>query len=720
MSHALPDEIRYYLAPNDQQQLLAILAEVAPSLHASLLRCVHAAVAFDARPLAALLPLLGPTLRVLPSTNHRMLLERIASLAQAFPSVVVPLFRSLGRVYDEVGEERALQWIATGEEIARRGPDAGAAFFALKSRTSVLTLRGVLPHVYLSDVQGVLLKYLHMLSGAAIGLSEIEHLSFPPPLASGEGEVAPLPFCIQRFSTYEENFRLYRVLVAHQIGRVEFGTYTCIPSRFWEALAPFLAELIRAETVPPDDLISYFPLFPRPDLMQQLFLRIEGKRIAARLGSRYPGLRADLSWAESLTEFVLPEILAVLAHIPETTWTNLYRSGSSSDALLLATKLYAQFLQQEQPFISQAREFRPEDFENLEPGEMGFLTGVDLGKGSSSTTDSPEALAARRRRALTTADLRYVYDEWDFEIEDYRPHWCEVREFSLPGDDGAFFSKTVAKYAELIPHIKREFQRLRPRMYRQEKGLEDGEEIDLNAVVAAHVDRRNGASASTKLYMARQLTERDVAVLFLLDLSASTATRLHAPHAPEASPDKLEGPRVIDLIKEAVVLLSVSLAEIGDAYAIYGFSSNGRHNVEVYPAKTFAESLSHEVQGRIGALTSQGSTRMGAAVRHATRRLKAIASRAKLLVVLSDGYPEDEDYGKPVVPPLYGLRDTLVAFREAERSGILSFCLTVDKGGRDYLREMCPPSRYMVIEDIMALPTELPKIYQRYIWSQVH
>jgi nitric oxide reductase NorD protein len=716
MSHALPEEIRYYLAPHAQQQLIAILTELAPSSHALLLRCVHAAAVFDARPLAALLPLLGPTLRVLPPTNHRMLFERIASLAQAFPAVVVPLFRSLGRVYDEVGEERALEWIATGEEIARRGPDAGAAFFALKSRTSLLTLRGVLPHVYLSDVQGVLLKYLHMLSGAAIGLSETEHLSFPPPLASGEGEVAPLPFCIQRFSTYEENFRLYRVLVAHQIGRVEFGTYTCIPSRFWGALAPFLAELIRAETVPPDDLLSYFPLFPRPDLIRQLFLCIEGKRIAARLGSCYPGLQADLSWAESLTEFVPAEILAVLSYISDVTWTNLHSSGSSSDSLLLATKLYAQFLQQEKPLLSQAREFRPEDFENLEPGEMGFLTGVDLGKGSSATAESTEALAARRRRALTTADLRYVYDEWDFEIEDYRPHWCEVREFPLQGDEGAFFSKTVTRYADLIPHIKREFQRLRPRMYRQEKGLEDGEEIDLNAVVAAHVDRRNGVSASTKLYMAKQLTQRDVAVLFLLDLSASTATRLNTA----ASPDKQEGPRVIDLIKEAIVLLSVSLEEIGDAYAIYGFSSNGRHNVEVYPTKTFAESLSHEVQGRIGALTSQGSTRMGAAVRHATRRLKAIASRAKLLVVVSDGYPEDEEYGKPVVPPTYGLRDTLVAFREAERSGILSFCLTVDKGGRDYLREMCPSSRYMVIEDIMTLPTELPKIYQRYIWSQVH
>jgi nitric oxide reductase NorD protein len=226
-------------------------------------------------------------------------------------------------------------------------------------------------------------------------------------------------------------------------------------------------------------------------------------------------------------------------------------------------------------------------------------------------------------------------------------------------------------------------------------------------------------SPSLKVYSARQLIARDVAVLFLLDLSASTATRLHTGAEVEASSSgKAEGPRVIDLIKEAVVLLSVALEEIGDAYAIYGFSSSGRHDVEVYPVKNFKESLAAEAQGRIGALTPRGSTRMGAAVRHAIRRLKGVSSRSRLLVVLSDGYPEDEDYGKPVIPPMYGLRDTLVALREAERSGITSFFLTVDKGGHDYLREMCPSSRYMVIEDVHSLPTELPKIYQRHIWSQ--
>jgi nitric oxide reductase activation protein len=157
--------------------------------------------------------------------------------------------------------------------------------------------------------------------------------------------------------------------------------------------------------------------------------------------------------------------------------------------------------------------------------------------------------------------------------------------------------------------------------------------------------------------------------------------------------------RVIDVMKESVVLMSAALDTIGDSYSIYGFSSQGRRNVELYTVKSFVEPLSTEVKGRIGGLEPQKSTRMGAAVRHAVRKLRDVSCRAKFLVLISDGHPEDADYGPTAHAPTYGLRDTMMALREAEHHGILSFCLTVDKAGRDYLREMCAPSRYMIIED---------------------
>ncbi|HKA56858.1 MAG TPA: hypothetical protein VKJ47_24705 [Candidatus Binatia bacterium] len=719
-----------------------------------LLRCLQAAAAFDPEPLPALIPLLAPTLRSLAPESRAPLLERIAQLAQSFPAGVARLFRALTRAYDEVGEEGVKAWIATGEDLARRNPQAGEAFFALESRTSLLTLRHASPAVSLSDVQGLLLKYLHMLSGVAISLKESHSLSFPPPLAEGADAASPLPAAVEIFPTYEENFRLYRVLAAHQAGRVEFGTYSPSLPLFWSYLPTFVHDLLGPEAEPVSDLDSYFRLFVQPELIEALFLFLESKRVAALLAASYHGLREDLAWAESHTHLLPPILAPFVNRLPATPWSDLGREATVYDSLLLATELYTSLRPTEQKAPAPSAAASPE--EDAEVGDdAGMTTPLEVGdegeKGrqlsaeeqaelrkiiaalrdhprkkkasrkrrstvvlemdaESAESEAEEESAgtkknASQRRVQTAEGLRYLYDEWDYQIEDYRAHWCQLRELPLSGDEGAFFSGTLAEYADLTPDIKREFQRLRPRMYRQIKGLEDGEEIDLDAAVAARVDLRTGTPPSPKLYIARQPLERDVAVLFLLDMSASTETRVA----------EREDLRVIDIMKEAVVLLSAALEEIGDVYAIYGFSSHGRRNVEVYPVKSFAEPLSPAVKARVGGVVPKHSTRMGAAVRHVTRKLKGLSCRAKLLVLLSDGYPEDADYGRDKDTPTYGLRDTMMALREAEKSGILSFCLTVDKGGHDYLREMCPPSRYMVIEDVLSLPVELPKIYQRHI-----
>ena len=113
---------------------------------------------------------------------------------------------------------------------------------------------------------------------------------------------------------------------------------------------------------------------------------------------------------------------------------------------------------------------------------------------------------AKNRQVLTSTGVRYVYDEWDFLIDDYRSQWCDLREVALVGDDGAFFSSTLTAYNDVRKDIKREFQRLRPKLYHKVKGLEDGEEIDLEAAVAARVDMITGVPPSTKIYAARQPT----------------------------------------------------------------------------------------------------------------------------------------------------------------------------------------------------------------------
>lgn len=339
-------------------------------------------------------------------------------------------------------------------------------------------------------------------------------------------------------------------------------------------------------------------------------------------------------------------------------------------------------------------------------------------------------VAALHRRRERDESQTFFYDEWDYQIGDYRSRWCRLREIVLAGDAGEYFTKTLHEYATLTPAVKHEFQRIRPEQYRIIRGLEDGEEFDFNAVVTAASDLRAGISPSPKLYTVRRQTERDVAALFLLDMSASTDEPIAPvvrPYTEEEHDDRQslwkkrslapepKPRRIIDVTKEALVLMAEALEEIGDTYAIYGFSGQGKDNVEFYHVKSFGEALSPTVKGRIGAVEPKRSTRMGTAIRHSLEKLKAVACRVKLLVVLSDGFPQDLDYGTDRRSTTYGLRDTMTALREAERVGILTFCLTVDKAGHDYLRDMCESSRYLVLDDVASLPTELPKVYQRYI-----
>ena len=734
-----------------------ILANVSAPLRSALLRCLQPVASFDPEPLPRVIPFLGPTLDGLAPDSQLSVLERIAELSRIFPAAIARLFRTLSRAYEEVGTEGVLTWIQAGEEIAQRNPQAAEAFFTLESRTSFQVLRHESPIVLLAEVHSVLVKFMHMLCGEAVSIQEIDYLSFPPPLAivDEEDEFLPLPAEIDLFSTFEENFRLYCVLAAHQAGRVEFGTYALSIPDIWPQVPTFVHERANTNDQPPQDLGTYFKLFPKPEQIEALFLFVEGQRVAACLAEAYHGLQEDLAWAAVQTRILPALIQSVLPYLNAALKPGWEQDATVAASLLLATELYSslpvyaaqlsggqkethdsmdgaadnmmqktgepELSEREQAILQRIllilrQHQKKKKIRQTRPASIHDMP-LDALDEEDDEAEQEEHKKEQLRRRHSVIGVRYLYDEWDFLIEDYRARWCELHEVPLQSDMGGFFDTTLARYAEVIPNIKREFQQLRPKLYRLVKGLEDGEVIDLDAAVAARVDLHTGVAPSTRLYAARQPRERDVAVLFLLDLSASTDTRIQKE--TEAGDSETSGIRIIDVLKEAVVVLSVSLEEIGDAYAIYGFSSAGRHNIEIYSVKAFDEKLSDDVKGRISGLEPQRSTRMGAAVRHATRKLKDVASRAKLLVLLSDGCPEDADYGRDENAPMYGLRDTMMALREAERENIMSFCLTIDKGGHDYLREMCAPSRYMVLEDIPSLPLELPKIYQRHIRTQL-
>ena len=170
--------------------------------------------------------------------------------------------------------------------------------------------------------------------------------------------------------------------------------------------------------------------------------------------------------------------------------------------------------------------------------------------------------------------------------------------------------------------------------------------------------------------------------------------------------------RVIDVAKDALALMCDALNRLGDSHAVYGFSGEGHENVEFAVAKDFRDKVGSRSWAAIAAMEPQRSTRMGAAIRHAATKLAHHSARRKVLIIVSDGYPQDSDYGPDRRDDEYGIQDTARALSEAERAGITTFCVTVDAAGYDYLRRMCVEDRYLVIDDVRALPAELSKVYR--------
>jgi nitric oxide reductase NorD protein len=388
--------------------------------------------------------------------------------------------------------------------------------------------------------------------------------------------------------------------------------------------------------------------------------------------------------------------------------------------------------------IEQGAEIKPSQGDGNADGDGMYLTQL-TGKQLSELEQMREQLGeigsvtgqGRLMIARGRQDSYYAYDEWDYVLNDYRRNWCRLREILLPGDEGDFFENTLTRYSEILPGVRRNFQRIRPASYRMVRGLEDGEDIDIDRTIEARVARLMGETPDGRFYKARKKEARDVATLFLLDMSASTDEPVHRePRKHTADDDDTDDwmkawqrrpqtanrpRRIIDVNKEALVIMAQALEEIGDSYAIMGFSGHGRDNVEFYVIKEFDQELTDEVKARVGAVEPKRSTRMGAAIRHVREKFKDVASRAKHMILLSDGFPQDFDYGHDRRSNAYGIQDTMVALKELELAGVLPFCITVDKTGHDYLRQMCQSSRYLVIEDISSLPRQLPKIYEQVV-----
>ena len=309
----------------------------------------------------------------------------------------------------------------------------------------------------------------------------------------------------------------------------------------------------------------------------------------------------------------------------------------------------------------------------------------------------------------------YVYDEWDVFTGQYRSRWCKLYEKIMPAGDLTFYRETLLRHAALLQQIRREFEMVVPELYHKEKRLPDGSDHDLDLAIEAMTDLRIGVSPSEKIFWRHHKSERDVAVAFLLDMSGSTGEAINTVIAPNAAEGRLQRThrRIIDVEKEAMVLMMDALETIGNRYGVYGFSGHGRDNVEYFVVKDIDEEFSLDVAKRVGRIGPLHATRMGPAIRHVTARLRLQQSRSRFLIMISDGRPQDRGYSQESSEKAYAVQDTRMAFIEARREGIHPFCLTVDREGNDYLRTMMDDFSYEVLTEVAMLPKRLPQLYKR-------
>lgn len=288
------------------------------------------------------------------------------------------------------------------------------------------------------------------------------------------------------------------------------------------------------------------------------------------------------------------------------------------------------------------------------------------------------------------------YDEFDYQLQLARPAWATVLEKRARFGDLAKVDRIIDDNRKLAQRLRHLLDAMQPQGVQRIRKLEEGDEIDLEAAIRALVDLRNGSQPDLRVMMRSVRKTRDIAVLVLLDLSASTNERV-------AGQDFT----VLDLTLAATVLLGEAVTQVGDAFAIHGFQSDGRHNVFYQRYKDFSQPWNDIPKARLAGMQGGLSTRMGAAIRHAAYHLSQVRAAKKLLFVLTDGEPADVD----VRDPNYLRLDARKAVEEAGLHGVIPFCLTLDPRADRYVAQIFGQRNFLILDHVERLPERLPMLY---------
>jgi len=296
------------------------------------------------------------------------------------------------------------------------------------------------------------------------------------------------------------------------------------------------------------------------------------------------------------------------------------------------------------------------------------------------------------------------YDEWDYHVQLARPEWTSVIERRQPKGDPERMDEILVKHRPVASRIRHLIDALQPQGIVRRRGYEEGEELDLNAAVRAMIDIRRGIMPDPRINIRITRHIRDLAIVLLLDLSESTNEKVGVE---EGDPGYEEADSILDLTRESAGLLSWAIDSIGDAFAVHGFASDGRHDVQYYRFKDFDQGYNDEAKARLAGMRGGLSTRMGAALRHAGSHLAQQPASKRLVLLVTDGEPADIDERDPQ----YLRHDTKRAVEELATRGIYTYCLTLDPDADRYVSRIFGENNYSVVDHVERLPERLPSVF---------
>ena len=660
-------------------------------------------------------------------------LQFLNTLVAQAPRGLRPMLGQLDALFGQLTLGGLRRWATWGAQAHRTEYEAQIAYFGLKSKESLAMLQQERKGTLLVDVQRRINMYLRALWGRDFFMR--------PTAGDFENREGLRPFiedyfihlpdaldAVQGNDGLVDATQLYRAACAHAAAHVVFTRQPISAESLnpWQMAMVALAEDARVEALAVARFPGMRPLWAQLHTTPATQQATAGDWLA-RMARAWidPTYEDDHPWiaqGRALMAEAMPRLLAQ-PHDNSESWAmgvqlaHSYRELTQGPAFAPRTDGQAAVYRDDNRYFwafdgydferSVAAGYEPPQQVRKQVNLMEFVNELEVeGAGDDAQEvwvlgtelfpyeDLGVSFNESEGREPVLPPVHYA--EWDHMIQLERPAWATVQERRPKAGDPTLIDGILSEHRRLIGRMKFILDAMQPQGVQRIRKLEDGDEIDLNAALASVIEMRMGRQPDPRIMMRSVRKTRDISVLVLLDLSHSTN-------------DKVAGQEhtVLDLTRSACALLADAIQKVGDPFAIHGFCSDGRHDVNYWRFKDFDQPYDELAKARLAGMQGQLSTRMGAAIRHATAALKAQRSSKKLLLVITDGEPADVD----VRDPQYLRHDTKKAVEAAARNGVTTYCMSLDPRADQYVSRIFGERHYLVVDKVERLPEKLPVLY---------